>query len=210
MRKTLCNPIKRDCVDRECSLCGVDNVMEQVKGGVEGSDREVTWSRWEKTDTRRKDLVEKSGSMSELIDLLDETLRGIRKHIVVACPLAKEKVQLLEGKPASWACHADSGFCRELSLQIPKRSPKCALVVQAGERTSLCIFFIDVVKVTVTKQRQNMSHFCLMNCDMILISQNAYFKIAPKKMKNKGVAVLHIFSDGCSSQYKSRFTFQNL
>ena len=33
-------------------------------GGVEGSDREVTWSRWEKTDTRRKDLVEKSGSMS--------------------------------------------------------------------------------------------------------------------------------------------------
>ena len=55
-----------------------------------------------------------------------------------------------------------------------------------------------------------MSHFCLMNCDMILISQNAYFKIASKKMKNKGVAVLHIFSDGCSSQYKSRFTFQNL
>ena len=36
------------------------------------------------------------------------------------------------------------------------------------------------------------------------------FEKCIQKVIAQGVSVLHIFSDGCSSQYKSRYTFKHL
>ena len=173
---------KRDCVDRECSLCSLTMLWNRSKGGLKG-----VIGRWSGQDGRRQTLVGKIWWRKwfhvGVHRLVRWNLEGHREAHCCCLPIGKRASTI------TWRKTCLDGMP---SLQIPKRSPVCT--GRTGNWAYILVyFFIDVVKVTVTKQKQNMSHFCLMNCDMILISQNAYLKIASKKWRTKALQS-YIFS----------------
>ena len=67
--KTVCAIFSRDCVERTCKLCGIDQFCARLRETLEQREklnRPVVWRKREKTEDevdKRKDLVQKKGGV---------------------------------------------------------------------------------------------------------------------------------------------------
>lgn len=76
VQSTLCKkPLLEDCIDRNCSSCGVQNLTSWRQELQDRLNEKVTWQRWEKTATVAKDQVTNEGTL--LSDLMVELEKKI-------------------------------------------------------------------------------------------------------------------------------------
>ena len=74
--KTVCAIFSRDCVERTCILCGVEQYCTRLRETLEQQeklDHPVAWRKWEKIEDelgKRKDLVQKKGVYLDLVQEL--------------------------------------------------------------------------------------------------------------------------------------------
>ena len=104
--ETLCKDqeFNRQCTDRKCSSCGVEQVLDRWKGELQDKLRtEVTWFRWQKTAQSRKTQAEKKGCLSEMLDELREEMKNLALHLKTAWWQRQQHELLLANIPAGHA-----------------------------------------------------------------------------------------------------------
>ena len=206
--KTLCTDVGRLCVERECADCGVGSVMTDLCEAIDNKTKVKKWSKWEKTEKASKDLVFREDSLSNILTMLQTAVHDVAKHLKVAEWQRRQYTRLKSCLPKGHAmCTVDFSenyLCkfqnevqsahwsyRQVSVHpcvfiYRCNQPECYKVV-----TEYVVFLTDVLK-----HDSNLTKHILNLCI--------------EKGKELGLAALHIFSDGCSSQYKSRYTFHHL
>ena len=78
---------KRQCVERRCKDCDVEDVREVIMRVLRVPERQtdVSWKRWEMKDVlgkRKLVKVEKTGSLKDLVDELLSELVVLPRHVL--------------------------------------------------------------------------------------------------------------------------------
>lgn len=209
VKKTLCVDVKRNCLERTCNSCGPEPLIASIREKVgTNSDSVKVWKQWEKTERAGKELVIHQDCLSVVIDHLDKELFLLAKH----------------QRTAKWQREQYQYICDN----IPPGH--CVLTVDFAENY-LCKYQNEVQSAHWS-YRQVSVHPCIMHfqcpeaqCHNIVkeylvflsddLKHDACFtKFVFQKcldhIKEKQLSCVHIFSDGCASQYKSAHTFMNL
>ncbi|KAK3762158.1 hypothetical protein RRG08_024963 [Elysia crispata] len=166
------------------------------------------WKRWEKTDISRKDLVTKSGTLNELLDHLTSDLSLMAKHLKVAHWQRTQYQKLKESLPPNHCIltidFAENYLCKyQQEVQSAHWSYRqvtvhpCVFFYRCPKQS--CHHIVTDYKVFLTDDLKHDAHvvkFILHKCLTYLAS--------------KKIVAVQIFSDGCSSQYKSKLPFLHL
>ncbi|XP_062621147.1 uncharacterized protein LOC134282769 [Saccostrea cucullata] len=117
-RLTLCpkenNYYKKDCIDRNCNLCGVgkfDEAVSEMRNTFSAS--QITWKRWQlgtkttevngrQTVKRFMELKRITGTVLEFLDQLRQELSPFSKHLFNAQWQSKEFENLKGNIPRNW------------------------------------------------------------------------------------------------------------
>ncbi|XP_035824226.1 uncharacterized protein LOC118477139 [Aplysia californica] len=84
VEQTLCQNVERMCIERQCPNCGVNSLIQSIKGNIEDLTVVRKWSKWEKSEKASKDLVFHESPLSEILSLLEKSVHEIAKHLKVA------------------------------------------------------------------------------------------------------------------------------
>lgn len=207
--RTLCSSgYDRDCVDRHCQKCGVSVLESAVGGYLPDSSQTVTWLKWEKTDRAPMDQVKHTGTPQQLMkELLDEVTE-LPVHL----------------KTARWQRER----YQELIDRLPE-FPRTAVVTLDFAENYLCKFQSEVQSAHWSYKQvtilPSVLHYQCSNCTEIItdyvvavsddLQHDAAFakktlQDVLKQLEDRGVTDVHIFSDGCAAQFKSKLPFLHM
>ena len=209
VQKTVCENVTRACLKRECERCGIDNFISSVKMQIsEHLSEQREWKRWEKSERSKKDLVRKKNPVIDIVDMLSMDLNGLAKHI----------------KVAQWQRHQYQMFSRGV--------PKGHVVLTVDFAENYLCKYQDEIQSAHWSYRQVSVHPCVFffpcsesDCSkvdteyVVFLSDDIkhdasftkhVFDHCIQYAKSKNAVSLHIYSDGCGSQYKSKTTFFHL
>lgn len=207
VERTICGvrQYNRDCIDRKCDSCGVTRVVEGWRAEVGNNlSKAITWFKWEQSEGKGKDKVEKSGTVGQLIDELNDEMKSLAHHL----------------KTAQWQRQQYNDLRENLS-------PACAVVTIDFAENYLCTHQNEVQSAH-WNYKQVSVHPCVLQYKIgpnliteykIFLSDDllhdaAFAKFAIQKccthLKQKGMKQIFLFSDGCSAQYKSKLPFAHL
>ena len=208
VNKTLCESVSKLCIERECSSCGVDALFSSFEEQISDLSKERKWSCWEKTERCSKDLVFRHSSVSEILSLLKQNVFLLSKHLKVA-QWQRKQYQLLQanlpkGHAVCTVDFAENYLCKfQNEVQSAHWSYKQVTVHP-------CVFHYRCDKPSCYKV---ITEYFVILSD-VLKHDNAFtrliFDLCISKLKSYGITAFHIFSDGFSSQYKSRYTMRDL
>ncbi|XP_035828107.1 uncharacterized protein LOC118477192 [Aplysia californica] len=200
---TLCGENVK-CMRRECDECGV-NAVDCL---VENVDREkvVEWQRWErvcKNGSSRIDQVKKNGTLLEMCEQLKVDLGKLPLHDFVHRWQSREYRTLVADVPDGWAVltmdFAENYLCRQ------QDQPQSAYFGYTQVTVHPCVLYYRCsCGLRVTENWSYVSD--------VLAHSSSMVDVMLRKVVNyvcglSGMSKLVIFSDGCSSQYKSKLPF---
>lgn len=206
VRDSLCQNYNNFCIDRQCENCGISSLLTSIRSNID-EGAQIKWSRWEKTESARKDLVCKETSVEEFKKIFEVDALRISRHLKTAEWQRVQYQSLKNNLPPHHAmCTVDFSENYLCKFQHEVQSAHWSY---RQVTVHPCVFFYKCTKgcgKLVTdylvflsddlKHSSDFTHFVLTRC--------------VQKMRDLGMAVIHIFSDGCAGQYKSRFAFKNL
>ena len=222
MAATMCSPKTMDCVKRKCNLCGTSklNIMPEEK-----SDREVTWEKYTykvmPSGKRKLTIVSETTPHKELTEYLIKLVNEYPLHQVTAKWQNNELEEALDNLPKTHALvvhdYSENYTCR------PNFSTHSQYI--DPEQASLHISVItrhatpyDGIQGTEAEQTAADSliweHFAVI-CPSLQHDSSSVHDIRVLLAKHfadidYGLTVLEEFTDGCSSQYKSRNCFYDV
>ncbi|XP_063222151.1 uncharacterized protein LOC134530834 isoform X1 [Bacillus rossius redtenbacheri] len=183
-----CNTHEERCMTNKCSVCHYD--VKSLLEPHSDFSREVKWNKWIKTEGQL--VVEKvSSSLQNLVTQLNTYIPNFKKHVFVKCEQARyfedKKNNLRKGEAVMQVDFAEN----------------YSIISQVTIFTC-CLWFEDmafsyvVVSDDVSHSKQSAWTFI-----KTIIS---HFQQNP----NVSLCDLIIFSDNCSSQFKSKYTVFNM
>ena len=183
--------------------------METIKKAVgKRMDTEVEWKRWEKTDESSKDLVIKTDSVGQVICVLEKDLFSLGKHIHTA-QWQRKHYQFLRDNLVAGHCLITADFAENYLCKFQNE-------VQSAHRSYRqvtlhpCVFFYRCGKPGCKKVINHYSIFLSDDLKHDSFFTRLVFDKVCSFAESKDFFLLQIFSDGCSSQYKSRLPFLHL
>ncbi|XP_076440515.1 uncharacterized protein LOC143279993 [Babylonia areolata] len=210
VRATLCKTeYSRKCIDRKCTECGVEKVVNKWKEELcEAVEDEIHWFRWEKTAQSGKDQVVKHGTLGKMIEELKIEMQGLARHLKTARWQRKEYQSLIASLPNEAAVltldFAENYLCKfQNEVQSAHWSYRqvtvhpCVLHYRCQKPG--CSELVTQYIVYLSDDMRHDAAFTKVVMDWVIEH------LSEKKMKS-----IYIFSDGCSSQYKSRLPFAHL
>ncbi|ESO85587.1 hypothetical protein LOTGIDRAFT_155075 [Lottia gigantea] len=217
---TLCpkdqNPhAKLECIDRKCEICDVDLLDHYLQPLLNVSgDKDVSWQYWGQTTygnegKKRVALLRSSGTVKQLVDQLKEELISLSTHLFIA----------------RWQ--------QNVFYTITKNPPTNSIVMVMDFAENYLCVMQNEVQSAHWYQMQVTLHpmLCFYRCDTCEKTVREAINIISDDMQHDAhavrcfveTAVCHLinvrglnpqrlikFSDGCSSQYKSKTPFVDL
>lgn len=207
--KTLCKEVKRECVDRRCENCGIEGLLGVIQERIEDCDQEVReWRRWEKTVKSNKDLVTKSDTLSNILERLRQDLLPLAKHVKTAQWQRHQYQHLADNLPPLHGLltmdFAENYLCKfQNEIQSAHWSYRQVTVHP-------CVFFYQCPKQDCNKRVTDYLIFLSddLKHDSFFTKHIADYCI--NYLQSKQFVSIHMFSDGCPSQYKSKIPFFHL
>ncbi|XP_012941528.1 uncharacterized protein LOC106012614 [Aplysia californica] len=200
---TLCGENVK-CMRRECDECGV-NAVDCLVENVE-REKVVEWQRWErvcKNGSSRIDQVKKNGTLLEMCEQLKVDLGKLPLHDFVHRWQSREYRTLVADVPDGWAVltmdFAENYLCRQ------QDQPQSAYFGYTQVTVHPCVLYYRCsCGLRVTENWTYVSD--------VLAHSSSMVDVMLRKVVNyvcglSGMSKLVIFSDGCSSQYKSKLPF---
>ncbi|XP_063219709.1 uncharacterized protein LOC134529494 [Bacillus rossius redtenbacheri] len=195
-----CNTHEERCMTNKCSVCHYD--VKSLLEPHSDFSREVKWNKWIKTEGQL--VVEKvSSSLQNLVTQLNTYIPNFKKHVFVKCEQARyfedKKNNLRKGEAVMQVDFAEN-------YSIISQDEVQSAHWQHSQVTifTCCLWFEDmafsyvVVSDDVSHSKQSAWTFI-----KTIIS---HFQQNP----NVSLCDLIIFSDNCSSQFKSKYTVFNM
>ena len=207
---------RKECVERTCLRCGVTDYARkllQQNRLIMSTVQQVTWKEWGKVvgkdkngnPTKRTDLLTRSGTVTNLLNLYSEQLEQMSLHQFFKIwqlrnfNMTLENIQrgqivfvhdyqqnlLLLSQDAPSSSHWDHPQLTIHPTAAFYRCPMCTKVVKE-----------DIIHITMDKVHDK-------------YAVNQFIATTIRHMRNKGIDLSEIieFTDHASSQYKSKFTF---
>ena len=205
-----CAIFSRDCVERTCILCGVEQYCTSLRETLEQQeklDHPVAWRKWEKIEDelgKRKDLVQKKGVYLDLVQELQDGLVKLAVHRANALRQRKQYQALQENTPSQWVV-ATMDFAENYLCVYQDE-------VQSAHQGYRQITIHPVVLHYRCHWLQNVTEYMIFLTDDMQ-DGNMVKAITDRVLqhtKQKGLKHMVIFSDGCGAQYKSRLPFYHL
>ncbi|XP_070200577.1 uncharacterized protein [Littorina saxatilis] len=206
VERTMCKhrTFQRDCVDRNCRNCGVDVFFDSLDGKLPALQEPVTWFKWQKSDRSPMDQVKKAGTWEQLLHELREELNTLAKHLTTARWQRDQYQGLASSLPEQTAIvtidFAENYLCRyQDEVQSAHWSYRqvslCPSVLQYHCSSSCC----SCVTEYVVAMSDDLNHDAA-------FGKKALSDIL-QHLEEKGIQHVHIWSDGCASQFKSKVPF---
>ncbi|CAC5393263.1 unnamed protein product [Mytilus coruscus] len=210
---------KISCLDRLCSECGVFK-FSMLPGELDKSDVQISWERYEYTNVKVKGdkmirklvLVRKSSSPTEMFQYLKKLLETFPAHQFRAYWQSKRMKSLVENLPIghcvtvhdfseNYKCteqnEIQSSYFQklEVSLHVTILHRHSVLEYDGKDSTAEEPNIVTEQFFVISPDQKHDHHYT--HCVQNLVSE--YLKSI-----NCEISVMHEFTDGCSSQYKSR------
>ncbi|GFR68013.1 hypothetical protein ElyMa_005597800 [Elysia marginata] len=209
VNKSLCAKVTRDCIERDCLRCGAEKLISEIKAEVGDQLCEVReWKRWKKSDKSPKDLVVKSGTVDDLLNLLLNDLKLLAKHVKFAQWQRDRYAQFRDCLPVGHGMctvdFAENYLCKFQHEVQSAHWSYCQVTLHP------CVFFY---RCPVPDCNKTVNDYLVFIGDD-LKHDSSFCKVIYYKClafaESKGIVCLQIFSDRCGSQYKSRLPFYHL
>ncbi|CAG2227088.1 unnamed protein product [Mytilus edulis] len=210
---------KISCLDRLCSECGVCK-FSMLPGELDESDVQISWERYEYKNVKVKGdkmirklvLVRKSSSPAEMFQYLEKLLETFPAHQFRAYWQSKQMKSLVENLPIghcvtvhdfseNYKCteqnEIQSSYFQklEVSLHVTILHRHSVLEYDGKDSTAEEPNIVTEQFFVISPDQKHDHHYT--HCVQNLVSE--YLKSI-----NCEISVMHEFTDGCSSQYKSR------
>ncbi|XP_071127393.1 uncharacterized protein [Mytilus edulis] len=225
---TLCPKVngfyRKNCLDRKCSLCGVGNF--KLSPNESQSSSTVEWQKYEyitekskgKNVRRRLTLIKKKTSVNEMFLNLKKLLETFPAHQHRSNWQSNQLKSLVQNLPVNHCIcihdYSENYRCvekEEIQSNYFQRT-ECSIHVTVMHRHAILEY--DGVDSTEEFPEIITEHFFVISPD--LQHDNDFTKYVQKKVKeyldsiSYTVDHMHEFTDGCSSQYKSRHCLGSL
>jgi hypothetical protein len=213
---------KLDCLERNCRVCGVNNFkLLPEESDVSDSASDVNWERYEyvdikgKGDTKKRKLciVKHSTKAGEMFKYMRETLESFSGHQFRASWQQQQLRELKDTLPnkhcicvhdfsENYKCieknEIQASFYQktEVSIHVPVIHRHAVLEYDGVEESELISELFYVISPDQTHDHHFVHH-----CQSLI---SDYLKSIGCE-----VEVMHEFTDGCTSQYKSRHCMGN-
>lgn len=214
VKKTLCHEPRRECFERKClhENCSSKNFIDKLKDLLsEKLNRMKRWSRWERTEKSSKDLVQMESCLSDILQRLESSLQEIAMHLKVA-HWQRSRYQILRDNlpPGHAMCTLDFAENYLCKFQNEVQSAHWSY-----RQISIhpCVFFYRCPNVDNSNCLKTITDYKIFMSDDL--NHDSFFakhviEECIKYAISLKVSVIHFYSDGCSSQYKSKFAMYHL
>ncbi|XP_069117201.1 uncharacterized protein [Argopecten irradians] len=202
---------KRECIERRCSCCGVREFKERILSTLQQDrDKIVEWYVWGnlRNERKKKGLIRSRGKFSMLLDELCEELEFLAKHLFVA-HWEYEQFQQIAANPPDDTIIAVLDFGRNYICEH-QDEPQFLFWShhQITVHPIVCYYKCsqgtckEIVKEDLVFLSDDITH------DAHAVSR--FEEEAIEYLTKKGVSCKKLveFTDGCSSQYKSKMPFE--
>ena len=211
---TLCQGHQQmKCIERNCSECGA-NKLEGHFGSIANSSEMVNWYQWESKKvtepkpSTKKILALKSTSLKTLLKEMIKDASDLSSHLFFANWKYKQFSSLKERMPNNTLlCVMD--FAENYSTKYQDECQSAHWCYDQITIHPIVCYFNGSAGKTVTKEvvylsddlnhDSNFVDFCFRNCVQLLKKTCGF---SPSKIVS--------FTDGCSSQYKSKIPFMDI
>ena len=213
---SLCPEPKIICYDRKCGDCGVQVVHDKIYCNLTAdTDTPVRWSQWEMVSNtngkgKRKDLVEKHGTLDQLISLILKELVTFSRHLFVF----RWQHQQFRNAKLSVSAHpsvavAICDFAENFTCHHQDE------VQSAHWGYSQVTVHPTVLYYKCSHCDEIVTHYLVFFTDDITKDAALAKVILDKTIKFltdkvTGLNELIVFSDGCAAQFKSRLPLFHL
>ena len=171
-------------------------------------ETEVEWKRWEKTDESSKGLVIETDSVGQVICVLEKDLFSLGKHIHTA-QWQRKHYQFLRDNLVAGHCLITADFAENYLCKF-QNEVQSAHWSYRQVTLHPCVFFYRCGKPGCKKVITHYSIFLSDDLKHDSFFTRLVFDKVCSFAESKDFFLLQIFSDGCSSQYKSRLPFLHL
>ena len=199
-----CDSSQKDCMSSDCDECYFTGICQ---GDFKENNEDVKYSCWTKKDGKVSKVV-KIISTNEAIDLFEEHVKIFKNHIFIKRVQNRKYNDLKENlKEGEVIIHVDYSENYQNKNQDEIQS------AYFGHSTfsifTACCYLNVYGKVInknyiVTTEASDHSRIAAHSCIRVIV--NALRKEYPN-MFCPGNSTVHIWSDGCASQFRSRFVF---
>ncbi|PIK36573.1 hypothetical protein BSL78_26595 [Apostichopus japonicus] len=202
------------CIMRECDTCGVDKIDTHLAPLLTQEEKQIQWKRWELVSTmyhsnkatkavKKRSLIIKTGTVKDMIEELKVETVPFAQHLFNKDWQRKQELQLKQNLPSGSV----------LSILDFAENYKCAYQreVQSAYYSQDSVTVHPIVNYYRCPQcDQLVTESCIMisndlTHDYHLV--NAFQQVVCQHLtlaRKLPVTRLYRYSDGCSSQYKSK------
>ena len=213
---TLCNDVTIDCINRTCKSCGVELVRDRLVEAIAPQRNSVlefaSWEMVQREKGKRRELVKAEHTAHQLLLLLLEDLESFSKHVFTFRWQFSMFKQLRYSLPSTWALgvfdFAENFLCKyqdevqSAHWGYNQVTVHPSVLYYACTHTDCSEMVTDTI-IYLSDDINHDAHFAKSVTDRCK-------KHLQKTFQNKPLEKFVIFSDGCSSQYKSKLPFFHL
>jgi len=200
-----CDSASEDCMNSKCLECqssqGSDIIGDFCSSGI-------SFDEWKKVDNRIQKVSVSISSSEEIMSLFNDHVKVLKKHIHVKRIQNAKFNSLkkdLQGNEVIIQVDYSENYTNKDQGQI-----QSAYFGQQGFSifTACCYLNVDGVvvneNVTVTSEANDHSRIAALSCWLKVLA------LLQEKHPLQKPLILHIWSDGCAGQFRSRFVFSLL
>lgn len=205
LKATVCRLNNESCCLRECAECGVDQVFAKFE---EVEDRDVTVDQWAPDPSMNNYLnkIPSSLPLAEAISILKEKVNKLGRHEYGKNRQLSEISYLKEHmKNSHIVMQAD--FSENFSCKQP-------VEIQSAYFSTINVTLYTAVVWYRDGETVISKSYVVVSDDLAHDKRSVYAfnKVIIDNLKENGIPINHIhyFTDGPSSQFKNRYTVQNL
>jgi hypothetical protein len=199
-----------DCLMRKCEICGVHKVEEIVNSLVPDLQvRSVKWKHWETTvpapNVKRKAQLEKCGTISDFLEEMKEELEPFAFHILAATWQQKQQRLLADNMPNNWVLTLQDFAENYRHVCQDEVASAYFNYTQSALLTSVSLYKCPKCNEHVQESTVFLSDDLLHDAHLVRTANDLQHQ--KWKEANLNFEKQVFFSDGCSSQFKSKIPF---
>ncbi|KAJ8046204.1 hypothetical protein HOLleu_04813 [Holothuria leucospilota] len=200
------------CITRKCDECGVDKMDDKLEILLKDGNKELHWKSWDmvtatvhsrkKKDVKKRSLVEKSGTMADLIKELKAGTESFSKHLFQKDWQHQQQNKLKANLGASEAI-AILDFAENFTCSYQREVQSAYYSHQSATVHPIVLYYnCSTCQRPTTESCVMISNDLVHDYHIVHEFQNTVTKHLQEN-RHITLSTLYRFSDGCASQYKS-------